>query len=62
MKYTIALILFVIGLVLAVITAFGYSKAKKAEGESFNAKPYAIKTAVVFTFFIIAQILLILNK
>lgn len=62
MKLIVALILFVIGLILAIVTAVGYSKAKKTQGENFKAKPYVLQIAVVFALFIIAQILLILNR
>lgn len=62
MKLAFALLFFIAGLILAVVTAMGYSKAKKIEGENVKSKPYTVKIAVVFALFLISQILLILNK
>lgn len=61
MKLFLALALFLIGLILAIVTAVQYSKAKKEQDE-VSSRPYAIKIAVVFVLFVISQILLILNK
>lgn len=60
-KLIIALICTLIGIVLAVVTLFQYSKQKKKSDE-FNAKPFIIKIAIILALFIIAQILLILNR
>lgn len=66
MKYLIpAIIMFVIGIILAVITAVKYSKAKRKaddEGTEFNNNLYIIRIAIVFSLFVAAQILLFLNK
>ena len=66
MKYLIpAIIMFVVGIILAVITAIKYSKAKRKaddEGTEFNNNLYVIRIAIVFALFIAAQILLFLNK
>ena len=66
MKYLIpAIIMFVVGIILAVITAVKYSKAKRKaddEGTEFNNNLYIIRIAIVFALFIAAQILLFLNK
>lgn len=66
MKYLIpAIIMFVVGIILAVITAVKYSKAKrKADdvGTEFNNNLYIIRIAIVFALFVAAQILLFLNK
>lgn len=66
MKYLIpAIIMFVIGIILAVITAVKYSKAKRKaddEGTEFNNNLYIIRIAIVFALFVAAQILLFLNK
>lgn len=60
-KLIIALICTLIGTVFAVVTFFQYSKQKKKSDE-FNVKPFAIKVAIILALFIIAQILLILNR
>lgn len=60
-KLIIALICTLIGIVLTVVTFFQYSKQKKKSDE-FDAKPFAIKSAIILALFIIAQILLILNR
>lgn len=66
MKYLIpAIIMFVIGIILAIITAVKYSKAKRKaddEGTEFNNNLYIIRIAIVFALFVAAQILLFLNK
>ncbi|MGN1161525.1 MAG: hypothetical protein ACI4SX_04670 [Candidatus Fimenecus sp.] len=66
MKFLIpAIILFLIGLVIAIVTAVKYSKAKRKaddEGAEFNNMSYVIRIAVVFALFVAAQILLFLNK
>lgn len=66
MKYLIpAIIMFVVGMILAVITAVKYSKAKRKaddEGTEFNNNLYVIRIAIVFALFVGAQILLFLNK
>lgn len=66
MKYLIpAIIMFVIGIILAVITAVKYSKVKRKaddEGTEFNNNLYIIRIAIVFALFVAAQILLFLNK
>lgn len=66
MKYLIpAIIMFVVGILLAVITAVKYSKAKRKaddEGTEFNNNLYIIRIAIVFALFVAAQILLFLNK
>ena len=66
MKYLIpAIIMFVVGIILAVITAVKYSKAKRKaddEGTEFNNNLYVIRIAIVFALFVAAQILLFLNK
>lgn len=63
MKYLItALLLYVVGLVLAIIATVKYFKAKKAEGGDPEIKPHAIRFGIVFALFIIAQILLITYK
>lgn len=66
MKYLIpAIIMFVVGMILAVITAVKYSKAKRKaddEGTEFNNNLYVIRIAIVFALFVAAQILLFLNK
>ncbi len=66
MKYLIpAIIMFVVGIILAVITAVKYSKAKRKaddEGTEFNNNLYIIRIAIVFALFVAAQILLFLNK
>ena len=66
MKYLIpAIIMFFVGMILAVITAVKYSKAKRKaddEGTEFNNNLYVIRIAIVFALFIAAQILLFLNK
>ena len=66
MKYLIpAIIMFVIGIILAVITAVKYSKAKRKaddEGTEFNNNLYVIRIAIVFALFVAPQILLFLNK
>lgn len=66
MKYLIpAIIMFVIGIILAVITAVKYSKAKRKaddEGTEFNNNLFIIRIAIVFALFVAAQILLFLNK
>ena len=64
MKYLIpAIIMFVVGMILAVITAVKYSKAKRKaddEGTEINNNLYVIR--IVFALFVGAQILLFLNK
>lgn len=66
MKYLIpAIIMFVVGIILAIITAVKYSKAKRKaddEGTEFNNNLYIIRIAIVFALFVAAQILLFLNK
>ena len=66
MKYLIpAIIMFFVGMILAVITAVKYSKAKRKaddEGTEFNNNLYVIRIAIVFALFIVAQILLFLNR
>ena len=66
MKYLIpAIIMFFVGMILAVITAVKYSKAKRKaddEGTDFNNNPYVIRIAIVFALFVATQILLFLNK
>lgn len=66
MKYLIpAIIMFVVGMILAVVTAVKYSKAKRKaddEGTEFNNNLYIIRIAIVFALFVAAQILLFLNK
>ena len=66
MKYLIpAIIMFVVGIILAVITAVKYSKAKRKaddEGTEFNNNLYIIRIEIVFALFVAAQILLFLNK
>ncbi|MGN0538865.1 MAG: hypothetical protein ACI4KI_03320 [Candidatus Fimenecus sp.] len=60
-----AIILFLIGLVIAIVTAVKYSKAKRKaddEGVEFNNKPYVIALAIMFVLFVVAQILLFLNR
>ncbi|MGN0569177.1 MAG: hypothetical protein ACI4N4_01580 [Candidatus Fimenecus sp.] len=60
-----AIIMFVVGIILAVITAVKYSKAKRKaddEGAEFNNMSYVIRIAVVFALFVAAQILLFLNR
>lgn len=58
----LAAILFVIGIIIAIVAAFKYSKAKKQEGDELVLKPHAIRFGVVFLLFIIAQILIIISK
>ena len=66
MKYLIpAIIMFFVGMILAVITAVKYAKAKRKaddDGTEFNNNLYIIRIAIVFALFIAAQILLFLNK
>ena len=66
MKYLIpAIIMFFVGMILAVITAVKYSKAKRKaddEGTEFNNNLYIIRIAIVFALFVAAQILLFLNN
>lgn len=62
MKLFLALILFLIGLIIAIVTAVKYSKAKKKDGDNIETKPYVIKISVVFVLFVVSQILLILNR
>lgn len=66
MKYLIpAIIMFLVGMILAIITAVKYSKAKRKaddEGTEFNNNLYIIRIAIVFALFVAAQILLFLNK
>lgn len=63
MKYlTVAAVLFVIGLVLAAVSTVKYFKAKKAAGGEPELKPHAIRFGIVFSLFIIAQILLIIYR
>ena len=57
--------MFFVGMILAVITAVKYSKAKRKaddEGTEFNNNLYVIRIAIVFALFIVAQILLFLNR
>lgn len=63
MKYLIAaLLLYLVGLVLAIIATVKYFKAKKAEGGEPPLKLHAIRFGIVFVFFITAQILLIVYR
>lgn len=63
MKYLIAAgVLFVIGFILAIVSAAKYFKAKKAAGGEPELKPHAIRFGIVFLLFIIAQILLIIYR
>ncbi|MCH5189772.1 MAG: hypothetical protein J1F37_04340 [Oscillospiraceae bacterium] len=63
MKYLIvAAVLFVIGIILAIISTVKYLKAKKAAGGEPDLKPHAIRFGIVFLLFIIAQILLIIYR
>lgn len=57
-----ALVLTVAGLILAIRTGMHYKRAKDEQGEDFSMKPYAIKIVICFVLFIIAQILLAVNK
>lgn len=58
----LAAVLFVAGIILAIIAVVKYNKAKKAEGDELVLKPHAIRFGVVFLLFIIAQILIIISK
>lgn len=60
--FVAALILFLIGLIMSIVTAVKYFKQKKKQGDDFSAKPFAVKFGIVIALFVIAQILLILNK
>ncbi len=63
MKYLIlAAFLFVAGLILAIVSAAKYFKAKKAAGGEPELKPHIIRFGIVFLLFIIAQILLIIYR
>lgn len=63
MKYLIiAAVIFVIGIILAIVSAVKYLKAKKAASGEPELKPHAIRFGIVFLLFIIAQILLIIYR
>ena len=62
-KFTfIALILFVVGLVLAVISLRKYSADKQEMGEEMDKKPHIIRIALVFVIFALSQVCLILGR
>ncbi|MCR4594640.1 MAG: hypothetical protein K5761_06255 [Clostridiales bacterium] len=58
----IALILFVIGLVLAIISLSKYSRDKQELGEEMNKKPHIIRIAIVLVIFVLSQVCLILGR
>lgn len=58
----LAAVLFVAGIILAIIAVIKYNKAKKAEGDELVLKPHAIRFGIVFLLFIISQILIIVYR
>ena len=62
-KWTlVATVLFIIGLVLAVITLKKYKKEKEELGDEIQMKGHIIRIVAVFALFILSQVCIILGR
>lgn len=60
-----AIVLFIIGLIISIVTLVKYSKEKNkavTAGTEFVSKPHIIRISIAMVCFVVAQILLLMNR